>query len=104
MRTKTNKVTNFYDLGLLYGDILAFTKDPSVKCKVISSSKVAYKGEEYSLSRLTNMLIAGDPDIQTPRYNGWDYWLFNNDLINNRRVLLKKHLAVQKLQNLKEND
>lgn len=101
---KQVKVTNFYELGLLYGDTLTFAKNLDIKCKVVSSSKVIYKGEQYSLSSLTNLLLTGTTDPNsTNRYNGWDNWLFNGDLINNRRVLLKKHLAIQLLQDIRDN-
>jgi len=98
---RQHKITDFYELGLLYGDTLTFLNDNNIKVKVVSRNKVSYKGKALSLSAVTNIILLGENDPSSSiRYNGWDHWLFNGYLINDRRVLLKKHIAIQKMQKI----
>jgi len=48
---------DFFKMGLTTGQVLVYTKDPSVKCQVATNRKVAYNGHESSLSSLTQQLL-----------------------------------------------
>ena len=48
---------DFFKMGLDVGDKLIFTRDKGIACTVLSNKKVAYNGAEYSLTKLTHLLI-----------------------------------------------
>lgn len=59
-------------LGMSVGDVLKYTKDPSVFVSVASNRKVLYNGEEMSLTAVTTSLLGSKRNVQpTP------YWEFN---------------------------
>lgn len=99
MHRKT--ITDFYVLGLLYGDTLRFIKDENVTVVVVSSNKVRHNGKDYSLSAITNLLINGTTETMPSMHNGWDYWLFNSRTMNDRRKLYSKHNTIRKMQEIK---
>ncbi|MCH5221262.1 MAG: winged helix-turn-helix domain-containing protein [Muribaculaceae bacterium] len=47
---------NFFEMGLINGDILSYKEDPNITVAVVSENKVEYNGKEYSLTRLTQEL------------------------------------------------
>lgn len=63
---------DFMALGMSVGDVLKYTKDPSVFVSVASNRKVLYNGEEMSLTAVTTSLLCAKWNVQpTP------YWEFN---------------------------
>ena len=62
---------NFYEMGLVDGDILVYKEDPNVKVEIRDSNKVLFNGEQLSLTKLTMQLKGLSQAIQpTP------HWLF----------------------------
>ncbi len=47
---------DLFKMGLRSGDVLVYSKDPTISCVVVSNKKVSYNGAEYSLSGLTRLL------------------------------------------------
>lgn len=48
---------DFFKMGFDIGDKLIFTRDKGISCTIISNKKVAYNGQEYSLTKLTHQFI-----------------------------------------------
>lgn len=63
---------NYLELGLHVGDTLMFIPDPTVRATIVDERKVAYQGEEYSLTALTVKLLNLPYSIQPT-----SYWEFN---------------------------
>lgn len=83
---KFRSPTNFYDIGLKNGDELVFTRDPNVKCKIVSSRKVLYEGEEWSLIGLTNKFMHRKTGAL---YNGFMFFTYNGEKLWDRRLRLE---------------
>lgn len=47
---------NFFQMGLITGDVLSYKDDDSVSVTIVSENKVEYNGQLYSLTRLTQEL------------------------------------------------
>ena len=62
---------NYFEMGMKKGDVLAFTKDPSVEVVIIDEKKILYKGETYSLTGVTKKLLNISHSIQPTGY--WTY-------------------------------
>lgn len=90
--------TDLYELGLLYGDTLTYLNDHNIKATVIGNNKVKYKNSEYTLSGITNMLKNGCSKRRT--HNGWNYWLFNDMIISDRRKLYNKHKTMLRMREI----
>jgi hypothetical protein len=102
---KKKTITNMYELGLLYGDVLTYKDDPTITAKVVSKNQVEYQGKEYSLSTLVFKLKhpAVKYNGKLPmQYNGWQYWLFNGVSIDSRRAAHKKHQTIIKMKSITE--
>lgn len=55
---------NFYQMGLIDGDVLTFAADENIHATIVSENKVEYNGREYSLTKLTQELKGLDHAIQ----------------------------------------
>ncbi|WP_303644837.1 winged helix-turn-helix domain-containing protein [Bacteroides caecimuris] len=55
---------NFYQMGLIDGDVLTFVADENIHATIVSENKVEYNGKEYSLTKLTQELKGLDHAIQ----------------------------------------
>ena len=55
---------NFYQMGLIDGDVLTFVADENINATVVSENKVEYNGKKYSLTKLTQKLKGLDHAIQ----------------------------------------
>lgn len=53
---RKRKSLTFTEYGIPIGAELVYTKDPTIKCRVISDKKVEFEGKEYSLSALAGEL------------------------------------------------
>lgn len=62
---------NFAEMGIAPGDVLTFVKNPEVVVTVVSAKKVAYNGEESSLSPLTTKLLGRSTLVQPTPY--WEF-------------------------------
>lgn len=55
---------NFYQMGLIDGDVLTFVPNENIHATIVSENKVEYNGKEYSLTKLTQELKGLDHVIQ----------------------------------------
>ncbi|WP_302609597.1 winged helix-turn-helix domain-containing protein [uncultured Bacteroides sp.] len=55
---------NFYQMGLIDGDVLTFVSNENIHATIVSENKVEYNGKEYSLTKLTQELKGLDHAIQ----------------------------------------
>lgn len=78
---RKRKSLTFDEYGIPIGAELVYTKDPSIKCKVISNKKVEFEGKEYSLSAL-----AGELNIRRGSKNkyvaGTDVFSYNGEVLS----------------------
>ena len=100
-------ITDFYELGLMYGDTLTYDADHTIIAKVVSNKKVSYKNNEYSLSGLTIFLETGATAKVAyantlKRSNVWEHWLFNGRTIADRRIIYRQHCTIEKMRKIKE--
>lgn len=47
---------NFFEMGLITGDVLHYNDDKGISVTVVNENKVEYNGSEYSLTKLTQEL------------------------------------------------
>ena len=97
-------ITDFYELGLMYGDTLVYDSNHNIIAKVVSNKKVSYRNKEYTLSGLTIFLETGTTSYNqtSKRTNGWDHWLFNGRPIADRRIIYRQHCTIEKMRKIKE--
>ena len=78
---RTRKKLTFSEYGIPIGAELIYTKDPTIKCIVISETKVEYEGKQYSLSGL-----AGELNVQRGSKNrhvaGTDVFTYNGEILS----------------------
>ena len=74
----------FKDYGIPVDAELVFSKDNSIRCTVLDNNKVLYKNEEYSLSRLT-LILMKNMGYSGNHYNGYAYWLYNDMILSDFR-------------------
>lgn len=63
---------NFYEMGMLKGDLLVWKDDPSISVTIISDRKVEYEGEECSISALSAQLKG----YKVKHISPTPHWLF----------------------------
>lgn len=56
IKRKRRPNLNFFEMGLITGDVLSYVDDPDVTVSIASENKVIYNGIEYSLTKLTQEL------------------------------------------------
>lgn len=87
---KVRKKLTFSEYEIPIGAELVYVKDKSITCKVISESKVEYKGKQYSLSSL-----AGKLNVERGSKNkiiaGTDVFSYNGEVLSTE---LRKRLGV----------
>lgn len=76
--------TDFAKLGIKVGDVLTFSRDPSITCEVIPGNKVRFNGEEISSSEAALRALASLGYTWTA-VSGPDYWMFENKTISDLR-------------------
>ena len=64
---------NFEEMNIPIGSKLVYAKDENVVVEVVSTKKVMYENEEYSLTSLTRKLMDLSYNIQPTRY-----WIYDN--------------------------
>lgn len=75
VKTRAEALT-FARLGLKPGDVLTFTKDAGITCRVADTRKVEFKGQIMSLSAAAKSALE-DLDYQWAAVRGAEYWSFN---------------------------
>ena len=78
---RKRKSLTFAEYGIPVGAELVYTKDSTIKCKVISDKKVEFEGKEYSLSGL-----AGELNVRRGNKNraiaGTDVFMYNGEVLS----------------------
>ena len=78
---RTRKKLTFSEYGIPIGAELVYIKDPTIKCKVVSDTKVEYEGKQYSLSGL-----AGELNVRRGSKNrsvaGTDVFTYNGEILS----------------------
>lgn len=75
-------------LGIHPGDELSFSRDDSIKAVVTEGNKVNYNGDIMSLSA-SALMILHEKGYKTPTASGSDYWMFEGELLVERRNRLE---------------
>ena len=65
-------------MGMHIGDELVFVNNPNVKVIIQEAKKVTYKGELYSLTAVTKILLNKSYDVQPT-----SYWTYNGRNLHN---------------------
>lgn len=77
---KRRRNASFEMIGIEPGAVLAFSKDPSISCVVVSDKKVKFEGEEMSVSASAHKVIKR-LGYDWPAVNGWHYWLYEGQTL-----------------------
>jgi len=65
-----------------------FSRDETVTAIVIPGNKVIFDGEELSLSAAA-LKVLGKMGYKTPSASGSEYWMFDGELLDERRQRLE---------------
>ncbi len=79
---------NLAALGINPGDILVLSRDEDVKVTVLAGGKVDYKGEPMSISAAALKALQ-EMGYKSTSVSGSDYWMFEGELLDERRVRLE---------------
>lgn len=71
---------NFKAVEIPVGAELSFTRDKSIKAKVISGNNIEFRGEEKSLSRAAQEALGVAYPVQGPVY-----WMYEDETLDERR-------------------
>lgn len=71
-------------IGILPGAVLNFSRDESVTATVLEGGKVNFEGEVMSPSAAA-LKALHRMGYQTPTASGSDYWMFDGELLDERR-------------------
>lgn len=69
---------NFEEMNIPMNAELIYTKDENIRARVISSKKITYEGEEYSLTALTKQLLNNDYNVAP-----CPFWTFEGKNLKN---------------------
>lgn len=79
---------NLGALGIKAGDILVLSRDETITAAVLDGGKVYFKGEAMSLSGAALKALQ-DMGYKSTSVSGSDYWMFDGELLDERRVRLE---------------
>jgi T5orf172 domain len=79
---------NLGALGIKAGDVLVLARDEAITAVVLDSGKVSFKGETMSLSGAALKALQ-DMGYKSTSVSGSDYWMFEGELLDERRVRLE---------------
>lgn len=86
---KIRSVFNFEMVQIHPGSVLTFSRNPDVTCSVLNSKKVAFEGEELSLSAAA--LIALEREgVSWSQVQGPRYWEFEGETLLERRLRMEQ--------------
>lgn len=86
---------NLAALGIKSGDVLVLARDEAITAVVLDGGKVSLKGETMSLSGAALKALQ-DMGYKSTSVSGSDYWMFDGELLDERRVRLEtKQFAAQ---------
>jgi len=75
-------------IGIKPGDVLNFSRDESITAQVVENGRVEFDNQEMSLSA-SALLILQRMGYKTPSASGSDYWMFEGELLDERRRRLE---------------
>ena len=75
-------------LGIKLGDVLALSRDENITAIVVEDGKVNFQGEVLSLSAAALKALHG-LGYSTPAASGPGYWMFDGELLDERRRRLE---------------
>src|SRR5262249_55752833 len=75
-------------IGIKPGDILSLSRDESIRATVVDDGKVEYEGEILSPSAAA-LKALHKLGYQTPSASGSEYWMFDGELLDERRRRLE---------------
>lgn len=81
---------NLAALGIKEGDVLVLARDESLTAKVLDGGKVCYKNEILSLSAAALKALQ-ELGYKSTSVSGSDYWMFDGELLDERRVRLESN-------------
>ncbi|MDG1736648.1 MAG: GIY-YIG nuclease family protein [Paracoccaceae bacterium] len=82
-KRKRRTYYTLYQAGLKDGDVLHYSKDETVVATVIGPKRVAFEGNEHSLT--SSALIALHRDgYNWKTVNGWSFWMMDEEAIADR--------------------
>lgn len=79
--SKIRPIFRFSMIGVPVGAEVSFTRDESIKAKVLDNNKIEYQGQEYSLSALAKILLNVEYKVA-----GTLYWVYNGKILNELRT------------------
>ena len=75
-------------IGIKPGDVLLFSRDESIRATVVTEGKVLYEGETSSPSSAA-LKALHKLGYKTPTASGSEYWMFDGELLDERRRRLE---------------
>jgi hypothetical protein len=74
---------SFKEADVNVGDIVCYAKDESITAEVISDRKIAFEGEQMSLSKAALILLHRD-GYTWQQANGWAFWTKDGETLAER--------------------
>lgn len=78
--SRLNRPFRFSMVNISPSEVLTFKKDSNIKCVVANDKQVKFRGKTMSLSAAAGRAIGG-----TGKYSGPDFWMYNDETLNDRR-------------------
>jgi hypothetical protein len=78
-RTRRSKF-NFNMVNIPVGSELLFSRDETIKAKVVDNNSIEYQGEKTSLSTSAQRILGYDYGVA-----GTDYWMYDGETLDERR-------------------
>ncbi len=75
-------------LGIFPGAVLSFSRDETITATVVEGGKVLFQGQQMSLSAAA-LTVLHSLGYQTPAASGSEYWIFEEELLDERRKRLE---------------
>jgi hypothetical protein len=82
-------------IGIQPGATLTFSRDESRKAIVAENNKIIYAGETTSLSAAA-LKIMNEMGYKTPAVSGSEHWMFEGELLDDRRQRIEEEQFDQK--------
>lgn len=79
---------NLTVLGIKAGDTLVLSRDESIKATVVDGGKVCFRDETMSLSGAALKALQ-EMGYKSTSVSGSDYWMFDGELLDERRMRLE---------------
>jgi hypothetical protein len=86
------RIIGLFDVGLKVGDELTFANDEQVNATVLSNKKVEFEGVAESVSS-SALKVLHRQGYEWTTTNGWTYWQFDGETLNERRRRLEDEQA-----------